>query len=310
MKLCSRNETLRVIMNQLLWTVSCLCLKFGKYEYYVWEAQTCPAEIFLGSWASLNGTFFFFFFYNKLAETSVQIFWCRLFGENKKSFWVCHTGCQQSLAVKAAESVFFPSFHGCPRPPSMTHFFSIGTDLAFISRRRPAHWEQQVHQWSEAAPNPKSLWKERERIRRQSDDAEWERGRQTRKLQHLITKWGLEWTERCRLMTPRREKSTWGWNSPTSTDSPSRCKTRPCAGNAARLSARTCMKSAPWDPLKEMQRYFQLRPASHILTTGEGLGGLAAMSNPLQTCDGPVTTAITVKMCLCHFSMTLLPEHV
>lgn len=40
---------------------------------------------------------------------------------------------------------------------------------------------------------------------------------------------------------------------------------------------------------------FQLMPASHIfvMRTGEMLGGLATTSNPLQTCDGPVTTAIS-----------------
>lgn len=42
-------ETLRAIINQLLRTVSCLCLKFGKYEYYFWEAKMCPTEIFLGN---------------------------------------------------------------------------------------------------------------------------------------------------------------------------------------------------------------------------------------------------------------------
>lgn len=38
----------------------------------------------------------------------------------------------------------------------------------------------------------------------------------------------------------------------------------------------------------------QLMPASHIFVTrtGERLGALAATSNPLQTCDGPLTTAI------------------
>lgn len=132
------------------------------------------------------------FFCNKLAKPSVQIFLCRLFSENKKSFWVCHTGCQQSLPVKAAESVCFspPSMVTQGqlfffKPSSMTHFFSIGTDLAFMRHQHPADREQPVHLW-------------------------W----QMRKLQHLITKWGLEWMEWCRLISPRREKSTWGWNSP------------------------------------------------------------------------------------------------
>lgn len=130
-----------------LWTVSCLCLKVGKCEYCAWEVKICPAEIFLGNLA--RSLVFCFFVCNKLAKTSVQIFFCRLFNKNKNSLWDCHTGCQQSLVVKATECVFFLSWFFFSSW-SVTHFFSIGTDLPFIPHPLPADWEQQVHLWSEA----------------------------------------------------------------------------------------------------------------------------------------------------------------
>lgn len=141
------------------------------------------------------------------------------------------------------------------KPLSMTHFFSIGTDLAFIRQRHPADWEQQVHLWSEEAPTQKCFWEEREDISRHGDGTERQRGRQTRKLQHLITKWGLQWTERCRLMAPRREKhlrgkfSAFHWLTIL-------VENGHCAGSGAHVSACTCKKSARWDQFEEIQWCF------------------------------------------------------
>lgn len=67
--------------------------------------------------------------------------------------------------VTQGKVVFFFFF----KPPSMTHFFSIGTDLAFIRRRHPADREQQVRPWSEVAPTQKPFWEERERFSRDAE---------------------------------------------------------------------------------------------------------------------------------------------
>lgn len=177
MKLYSTNEKLCVWLSAnfseqylvCVWNLENMNILFGRWK--------CVPLRF--SWTTKPVQMLGFFFWIKLAKTSVQIFLCRLFSENKKLFWVCHTGCQPSLPAKAAESVFFPSFHGYPRqscffffffkPPSMTHFFSIGTDLAFIRRRHPADREQQVRPWSEVAPTQKPFWEERERFSRDAE---------------------------------------------------------------------------------------------------------------------------------------------
>lgn len=108
-----------------IWKIWILCL----------GGENVPCWDFPGQLSQLKWYFFFPLFCNKLAKTSVQIFLCRLFSENKKSFWVCHTGCQQSLAVKATESVCFsPSFHGYPRPTSF--FLAVEHDSLFLDRNR------------------------------------------------------------------------------------------------------------------------------------------------------------------------------